>query len=160
MNRIARLLATGLYTGLSPVAPGTAGSLLGLAILWGLDVRFGLSGRRAALAAGTGLLFFIGVWAATRVEAEEIGRGGKKDPGLVNLDEVVGMGVSTLFWPAQAGRIWLVAAFLLFRLFDVMKPPPANRIQDLPRGWGIMADDAVAGAYANIVLRILVRLLG
>jgi phosphatidylglycerophosphatase A len=156
MDRLARLLATGFYTGASPIAPGTAGSLLALAILWGVDTRFPLARHAAGLALATVFFFAVGVWAASRVEAQEIRRGGRKDPSIITVDEMVGMGVSVLGWPASAARPWLFAAFLLFRVFDVVKPFPTARLQNLRGGWGILADDVVAGIYANACVRILI----
>jgi phosphatidylglycerophosphatase A len=155
MNRLARLLATGLYTGLSPVAPGTAGSLLGLAVLAALR----RAGPLDPLAHGLALavLFAAGVWASGRVEAEEAAAGRSRDPGCVNVDEILGMALSVWLLPASASPAWLAAGFLLFRLFDVWKPFPIGRLQALPGGWGIMLDDAAAGAAANLVLQALIR---
>jgi len=152
-DRLARLIATGLATGYSPVAPGTAGSLLALMALWLLPPV-----NAVFFVSALGPLFLLGVWASSRVEAEEVRKGGKHDPSIVNVDEIMGMGLSVAFLPASMSRIWLVAGFLLFRLFDIVKPFPANRSQRLPGGWGIMMDDVIAGIYANAVLRVLVRI--
>ena len=152
MEPIARLVATGFYTGYSPVAPGTAGSLFALAILWFLDPSDSFLGP------GLVLLFFLGVWVSTRVEREEIRQGGKHDPSIVNIDEIAGMGLSVVFLPHSVSRAWLIAGFLLFRVFDIVKPFPANRAQNLPGGWGIMIDDVIAGIYANAVLQVMVRI--
>jgi phosphatidylglycerophosphatase A len=152
MNAAARFVATGLFTGYSPVAPGTAGSLLALALLWFLHPSDSILG------AGLLLLFFPGVWASDRVEREEVRKGGKSDPSIVNVDEIMGMGLSVIFLPHAASRAWLIAGFFLFRAFDIIKPFPANRAQNLPGGWGIMIDDVIAGIYANAVLQVLVRI--
>jgi phosphatidylglycerophosphatase A len=152
MNPIARLLATGLCTGYSPVAPGTAGSLLALILLWFLHPSDFILGSCIVI------LFFPGVWASTRVEREEVQKGGKSDPSIVNVDEIVGMGLSVIFLPDAVSKAWLIAGFLLFRVFDIFKPFPANRAQNLPGGWGIMIDDVIAGIYANAVLQVLVRI--
>ncbi len=152
-DRFARLIATGLATGYSPVAPGTAGSLLALLAMWLL-----IPARPVLLVSVLGLMFLLGVWASSRVEAEEVRRGGKHDPSIVNVDEIVGMGLSVACMPASISRMWLIAGFLLFRLFDIVKPFPANRSQRLPGGWGIMMDDVIAGIYANAVLRVLMRI--
>jgi phosphatidylglycerophosphatase A len=153
-DRLARLIATGLATGYSPAAPGTAGSLLALLVLWLLPPA-----GPVFFASVLCPLFFLGVWASSRVEAEEVRKGGKHDPSIVNVDEIVGMGLSVVFLPPSASRLWLIAGFLLFRLFDIVKPFPANRSQRLPRGWGIMMDDVIAGIYANIILQAFVRIL-
>jgi phosphatidylglycerophosphatase A len=142
---IARLIATGFGCGLSPVAPGTAGSAAALGLAWIAHERLGWAGWHfAALSAAA---FFPAVWAA-EVTAREAG---KKDPGMVVADEVVGQwmtlaGATVLNW-----KTWL-AAFLLFRLFDIWKPPPVRRLEQLPGGLGIVADDAFAGVYGALVL--------
>ncbi|MBN2201496.1 phosphatidylglycerophosphatase A [bacterium] len=159
MRRIGRLAATTFGTGLSPVAPGTAGSLVAAGAL-ALAGRFRpLPTCSAWLAAALVLIFFAGKWASDVVEAEEVGAGRRKDPSMVNIDEFFGMGVSALFWPHGASIAWLIPAFLLFRLFDIAKPFPANRSQSLPGGWGIMTDDLIAGIYANITIQIIIRII-
>ncbi len=139
----ARLLATGLGSGHSPVAPGTAGSAVGLLLFWPLS-----SLHVAAQLAACAALFVVGAAASTLV-AREVGR---KDPGLVVVDEVVGMWVTLIGLPL----VPLTAAlgFLLFRVMDVVKPWPARSLEGLPRGWGIMADDVAAGVYAHLLLRV------
>jgi len=75
------------------------------------------------------------------------------DPSIVVIDEVLGMGISLLFLPRN---FWLFfIAFLLFRVFDILKPPPINLSQKLPAGWGIMIDDVIAGFYALIGVHII-----
>jgi phosphatidylglycerophosphatase A len=150
-DRIARFTATGLATGYSPVAPGTAGSLLALLALWFLHPA-----RPVFLAWGLGLLFPLGVWASGRVEREEVQKGRKHDPSIVNVDEIMGMGMSVVFLPVSVPKVWLFGGFVLFRFFDIVKPFPINRSQRLPGGWGIMMDDVIAGIFANVVLRVLV----
>ncbi len=141
------LLGAGFGAGLSPIAPGTAGTLVGLASFWAL------AGRPPVVQIGAVVVvFFLGVWGATLVARHE----GRDDPGLAVVDEIVGMWISLLFVPWS---LWtVVAAFFLFRAMDVVKPFPARRLEDLPRGWGIMADDVMAGIYANLVLQLLLRL--
>jgi phosphatidylglycerophosphatase A len=77
---------------------------------------------------------------------------GRKDPGIVVIDEVVGMWVSLLLLPFTPGTA--LAGFLLFRVMDVIKPWPARDLEHLPEGWGIMTDDVMAGLYANLLLRV------
>ncbi|MFZ0389020.1 MAG: phosphatidylglycerophosphatase A [Calditrichia bacterium] len=141
------LIATALGAGYSPVAPGTAGSLLALLIIY-----FCAPLNDFFLIAVLILLLFLGVYSGTAVEREK-----GPDPSLVVIDEVVGMGISLLFLPAD-WRLFLVA-FLFFRLFDIWKPPPVDQSQDLPGGWGIMMDDVLAGFYALICTHLLNRLL-
>ena len=142
---IAVLLATCGGVGRLPVAPGTWGSIVGL----GLGV---LSAR--CLGAGVAIpMLLIGfvVCAAICTRAERAL--GLHDPPAVNLDEVWGMAAVIMVWPHLAGRLApLSLAFLFFRLFDMVKPPPLQRLAKLPRGWGIMADDAGATAYTLLAL--------
>lgn len=135
-------LATGFGTGYGPIAPGTWGSLPGLAMAWGLDR---IAGRWAVLL-GAASFALAGVWAAGR--AEELL--GEKDPGRVVVDEIAGQMVALLFLPTTAQL--LVVAFVLFRVLDVLKPWPADRLENLAGGSGIMADDLMVGLYANLIL--------
>ena len=143
--RTANLIATWFGCGRSPVAPGTAGSLGALAIAIALHCWLGWRGPHFAVLAA--LLFPAAVWSAgAAAEAAK-----RKDPGFVVVDEVVGQ------WLALAGAHALNwksfgAAFLLFRAFDIWKPPPVRQLEALPGGLGINADDAMAGAYAALVL--------
>lgn len=143
---VATLVATGLGAGYAPVAPGTAGSLLGLALFWPLSQL----GPTAQLAA-TVVLFFAGVKSSTMLAA----RLGRKDPGLVVVDEVAGIWITLLLLPFTPAVAAL--GFVAFRALDVLKPYPARQLEALPRGWGIMCDDVMAGVYANLVVRIVLR---
>jgi phosphatidylglycerophosphatase A len=146
LARAALALATCLGLGYVPFAPGTFGSAGGL-LLWAV-----LPQSPAAHGAAIVVIFAVGVWSAGL--AEQHCRG--TDPGPVVIDEVMGMLV-TLFmvpvgWPGAA------AGFVLFRIFDVIKPPPANRLEQLRGGMGIMADDFMAAVYANLALRMTLAL--
>ena len=143
---VAALVATGLGAGYSPVAPGTAGSLVGLALFWPLS-RLAIEAQLGALA----LLFVVGVVSATRL-ARSVGR---EDPGLVVVDEIAGMWTSLLFVPLTP--LSAVLAFLAFRVMDVTKPWPARQLEALPGGWGIMCDDLMAGVYANLLVQVALR---
>jgi phosphatidylglycerophosphatase A len=145
----AALVATALGAGYSPIAPGTAGSLVGLALFWpasGLAWPFQL----AALAA----VFLLGVRCSTAVAAQV----GRKDPGLVVVDEVAGMWTTLLWVPFNPATVAL--AFVAFRAMDVLKPWPARQLEALPGGWGIMSDDLMAGVYANLLVQALLRAWG
>lgn len=146
--RVARVIGTGFGSGYSPLAPGTAGSALGLLLFWPLA---GL-GPWATVTA-TALASALGVWAATRV-AREVGR---KDPGLVVVDEIAGQWVSLLLLPWSPGVA--ILGFFAFRAMDIVKPWPARQLEALPGGWGIMADDLMAGIYANLLVRVALLLL-
>ena len=166
--RTAVLLAIGLGLGYLPVAPGSWGSLgaLGLYALlqaWLPSLSVWLGATRewtAGLApfvaihgAMIVLLALAGVWAAQR--AATYFR--CSDPAPVVIDEICGqlivfIGLAPLSWK------YLVSGFLLFRAFDIVKPFPARRAESWPGGWGIMADDWFAGAYAALVLRLAMYL--
>ncbi|MGO9273626.1 MAG: phosphatidylglycerophosphatase A [Terriglobia bacterium] len=134
-----------------PIAPGTFGSAVGLVLVAALS-QLPVSGtaRTSALAALAAVILAVGVWSSGKAE-EFFGR---KDPGQVVIDEVVGQMV-TFLWGAYRVRLtwkWLLAGFVLFRIFDILKPPPARNLERLPGGWGIMMDDCAAGLYSLAVL--------
>jgi len=148
-------IATGLGAGYFPVAPGTAGSLVGLALVIALRQtsldRAGLAVWLAALAA---VVFAVGVWSAGKAEKAF----GRVDPGQVVIDEILGQ-IITFVGTPRISRVGLIAGFILFRLFDIIKPFPARRAERFPAGWGIMLDDGVAGLYSLIALVILGRMI-
>ena len=142
-------IASGLGSGLSPIAPGTAGSAVGVLLFIPLS-WVSIWWQVAA----TLLVFLVGVWASSATAT----RKHLKDPGLVVVDEIAGMWVTLLLVPF--GWRAALAGFFLFRVMDVFKPFPARQLESLPSGWGIMTDDIMAGVYANLVLQLLVRGLG
>jgi phosphatidylglycerophosphatase A len=142
-----RVVSTGLGVGHAPLVPGTFGSMLGV-VLYGLLAWAG--GWPAALA-GLAVVTALGFWSAGITERAV----GRRDPGLIVIDEVAGQMLSLIFLPRTVGV--LAAGFLLFRVFDILKPFPARRLEALPGGSGIMADDLMAGLYANLLLQALVR---
>jgi phosphatidylglycerophosphatase A len=144
IDGLATVVATGLGSGYSPLAPGTAGSAVGLALYWPMR---GLS--PLALLAAIVLVSAVGVAAAARVAR----RAGQEDPGLVVVDEVAGMWVT--LWLLPATPLVALVGFVAFRAMDVFKPWPARDLERLPGGWGIMADDLMAGVYANLLVRVL-----
>jgi phosphatidylglycerophosphatase A len=144
------LLATWFGAGLSPVAPGTAGSLAGLIIAILLNVTLGASSLTLWLMSAA--LLFPGIWAASVVEK----RTGIEDPGLVVVDEVIGQWITLAAAPAYNWKTWLLA-FALFRILDILKPPPARQCEKLPRGWGIVADDVMSGLYGALGIFVLGR---
>ncbi len=149
MTRLAVFIATAGYCGYFPVAPGTVGSAAGLVVyllVWWTQS----TAVEVALIVG---LFLAGVWAGTTAERYF----GGIDPGPIVLDEVVGMLITLAFIPV--GLSGAIAGFVLFRLFDVVKPFPAGRFESLHGGLGVMADDAMAAIYANLALRGVMWLL-
>jgi phosphatidylglycerophosphatase A len=145
VTRLAVFLATAGYAGYVPVAPGTVGTAVGL-LVYALVAWTKSPWVEAGLII---VLFGIGVWAATTAERYF----GGIDPGPVVIDEVVGMLITVAFIPV--GWTGALIGFLLFRVFDVIKPFPAGRLEALHGGFGVMADDAMAAIYANLVMRLL-----
>lgn len=150
-------------------APGTWGSIPPAAIAWLLLV-FGVSGPvlNASLLAILAISCFIcvalGPWAEQRF--------GRKDASQIVIDETAGQCLPLLFWPtlflstslSQMDRMIHVtvavsAAFVLFRIFDIIKPWPAHGLQKLPHGWGVLVDDLFAGLYAAIIMQVGLRLI-
>jgi len=165
--------ALGLATcgvGYMPLAPGTWGSAVGVGLyvlvgwaaglLFARLTRYGVEPRQfEAFRTTFELLVVIGVtlagtWAATR--CERLLR--RKDPGTVVIDEVAGQLITFLFVPRDAGLWALVAGFFAFRLFDIWKPYPIDRLEALESGLGVMADDVLAGAYAATLMSLLASL--
>ncbi|MBM3794602.1 MAG: phosphatidylglycerophosphatase A [Acidobacteria bacterium] len=145
LDRVAWLLATWFGCGLAPKAPGTAGSLGGLAAAGA--AAYWLGWNRAHLMAAPILLTAPAVWAATRV-AEMTN---DDDPSIVVVDEVLGQWVA--LWGALHLTPFSVAlAFGLFRLFDIWKPFPVRQLEQLAGGVGIVADDLAAGVWATLVM--------
>jgi len=146
----ALAIATLGGVGRSPLVPGTAGTLASvpLAVLAARGLpAWGFAAATAAIA-------LLGVWAAGRA-ARILG---EPDPGPVVIDETAGLFVTLLGIPvalSSRGALTVAVAFVLFRVMDVVKPPPARRAERLPGGWGIVTDDLVAGCYANLALRLL-----
>ena len=143
VDSLARGVATAFGSGYSPLAPGTAGSAVGLLLFWPMAAWW----WPWQLGAGAALLV-VGALAATRV-AEGVGL---KDPGIVVVDEVLGQWVTLVALPFTP--VTAALGFLLFRVMDIVKPWPARDLERLPGGWGIMADDVAAGVYAHLALRV------
>jgi phosphatidylglycerophosphatase A len=137
---VALSIATAFGVGYVPFAPGTFGSAVGL-VVWAV-----LPSSIAAHLIAILLLFVVGAWCGTVAERHFAGT----DPGPVVIDEVMGMLLTLFMHPVGWGGA--IAAFVLFRAFDVLKPYPADRFEQLPGGLGVMADDGVAGVYANLAL--------
>lgn len=142
LRSIAFAFGTGFGTGYSPFAPGTAGSAVGLAFAF-VASRLDLTAQLLAVAVCSA----FAIWASGVVAADV----GKKDPGIVVADEIAGMMVTMIALPFTAFSA--AAGFFLFRVMDVIKPPPARRFEEFPGGLGIVADDLMAGVYAHLALR-------
>lgn len=140
-HRFVIAIATGAYVGYLPPAPGTLGSLLGLILLWPL---------KPGIAQVLVTLCLIGMAIVVADQAARV-MGGQDPPAIV-IDEIAGIAVAILLVPPQVQE--RVIAFVLFRLFDVIKLFPARQAERLAGGIGIVGDDLIAGLYANLVLRM------
>ena len=146
MTRLALLFASAGGVGLIPVAPGTWGSAVGVCLLIVVRQTAGPALEASLLAA----VLAVGVWSATAAERHY----GRSDPGVIVIDEIAGMLIA-LFW-IPVTWVGLLAGFAAFRVFDIVKPFPVGAAERLPAGWGVMADDVVAGLYAYVTVRVLV----
>ncbi len=146
-DRISFLFATGGYIGTIPGAPGTYASLATTAAYYLIyQIYFRISPE--ILVSVLCLITAVGVFAAARVSRNL----GQEDPKIVVIDEVAGQLTALSFLPVSTFN--LVAGTFLFRLFDIWKPYPIRKLESLENGVGIMADDLLAGLYANVILQI------
>ncbi len=148
MSQLARLIATWFYCGYFPKGPGTAGSLGALLVAWPVAVYTGWNPLVIAALAAVGLA--PSIWAADRMARDT----GSKDPQTVVVDEVIGQWIALAAAPSLEDWKWWLAAFILFRLFDIWKPWPVRPLEKIPGGAGIVLDDVGAGIYAALVLLV------
>ena len=142
MRRLIKMTTSFFYLGHSPFAPGTLGSLAGLLIY------FVVKDKLPIYVFSLLFVFFLGIIFST--EAERIYK--RKDAKMIVIDEVCGMMLSMLLVPYNFWLMWL--GFLLFRFFDIVKPPPAKRIEKFSGAFGVMFDDIIAAIYTNFILQI------
>ena len=169
-----KLIATGFFSGYLPWASGTVGTIVGLLIYLLLPAD-----SSNILFVASVVCFFLGVYTSAKVAAS-VGHQLSKsaqfakstfqprdlhttaDPSVVDIDEIVGIWIALLLVPKTG--LAICVAFIFFRMFDVIKPPPARQLERLPNGWGIMLDDVVAGVYANLstqaTLQVIQAILG
>ncbi len=145
-TRVAVILAMGFGLGLSPVASGTAGSLLGVALAWAIaPLSWGV--QAAAV-----VLMILAAIPVCHIAEREFG---KKDDGRVVADEYVTVPLCLIGIPWMA-HLWLLCvAFLVHRALDIWKPPPARQMQSIPGGLGIMLDDVVSSLYGLGVMHVI-----
>jgi phosphatidylglycerophosphatase A len=152
MNRAARaiilFISQGVYAGKSPVAPGTAGTVVGVFIYLGMKDLPPMHYAAACI-----LVILIGMWAAGHAEIIL----GKTDSPSIVIDEIAGF--LTAMFMVPSGLLFIVSGFVIFRVFDIMKPWPLKRLQELHGGPGVMLDDVGAGVYTNIVLQVAAVLI-
>ena len=141
-HRIKNFIATSGFAGYLPGAPGTWGSIVAILLWYALQLVI----EPLFIVGLTVVLFFIGVWVAkdiSRYEEEE-------DPSHIVIDELVGQWIPLWFLPVTP--MYILMAFILFRIFDIAKPWPVSMFDRIPGGWGIMLDDIAAGVYALLIL--------
>ena len=157
MKKLSKIIATAFGAGYFPVAPGTAGAVVGIVMLWGIHQLYfsfntAATGFWMIFAVLLLLLLLGGVWATDQLESEW-----GKDPSKVVMDEVVGVWIAMFLIPFTNWN--LVFAFILFRIFDIWKPLGIRKLEAIKGGWGVMLDDVLAGVYANIVLHLGIWIL-
>ena len=142
-------LATGLYIGNIPFAPGTFGTLLGLPLC------FLLGSLKLPFALVCTLLFILfAVWISHIAEKRLM----KKDPGCIVIDEIAGMAVTLIGLPINLTTG--LSGFIIFRILDIIKPFPIRALEKhLPGGLGVVADDVIAGIMANLILRVTIHII-
>ena len=147
----ATLLSTWFWVGLIPKAPGTFGSLAALPLAWMIQAYWG----PLALGIGAITVFLIGCWSSAHYTRDF----DESDPGEVVIDEVAGQWIACLLLPP--GMLWAyLAAFVLFRFFDIFKPWPISVLDRHGRGGiGIMQDDVLAGVFAFILIQFIVMIV-
>ncbi|MBU0634797.1 MAG: phosphatidylglycerophosphatase A [Candidatus Omnitrophica bacterium] len=148
MQKIVRCLATFFYIGYLPKMPGTYASFIGILIYFFIRNSF------SAYLIVCALLAIIGFWTGTRAKKMF----GEKDSRLIVIDEVCGMVLC--FFLISASFTKLLLGFALFRIFDIIKPFPANIVQRLKGSPGIMGDDIIAALYTNLALRVFMAVFG
>ncbi len=143
---IANLIATFFYVGLSPYVPGTLGTLAAIPLFYLLSFT-----PVYVYLAFTILIILISIWASSISESIY----GKTDPRQIVTDEVCGYLVTMSF--VQPTLTNMLVGFLFFRIFDIVKPPPAKQAERLHGGLGVVLDDVAAGIYANIVIHLMLK---
>ena len=141
IGRVGWVLGSGMGCGLAPVAPATVASFAAVAVYYFIPI----AGDSIILYLMIVVGFGLGVWATGTLSTAD-----RPDPSLAVMDEVIGMWATCLLLPKSI--LWLAAAFLCFRILDVVKPWPINRLERLPGGLGIMADDLAAGLAGALIL--------
>ena len=141
---MAWVIGAGLGSGLFPVAPATAGSLLALAIYWWSP----MTGDDPALVVLVFAGFLVGIWATGKMSTAV-----NPDPKQAVWDEFIGMWATCVLLPKTLP--WLAAAFICFRILDIWKPWPIRRLERLHGGLGIMADDLLAGIFGAVILNVI-----
>jgi len=149
-TKLAVFLSTFLGVGYFPIAPGTVGSLVAFVFYLLLPQSIFMQQAAYTLPALM-LLSVISVYFISEAE-KKLGH----DSGKIVIDEVWGYFFAVILLPKKL--LVIILSIILFRIFDIFKPEPVNALQKLPKGWGVMADDIMAGIYANLSIRIIIYL--
>ncbi|NPA68047.1 MAG: phosphatidylglycerophosphatase A [Chlorobi bacterium] len=152
--KISEITASGLGTGYSPVAPGTAGSVLGIILLWifnlGLQkLNFEQPEILVLNSAVIFIIIFSGVWSIKKVHETW-----EHDAGKIVIDEIAGVWIAA--FSAPLNLYYYMAALTLFRFFDITKPLYIKKFDNMKNNWSVMLDDILAGIYSLIILRMLI----
>lgn len=145
MRKPVKLITSFFYLGHSPFMPGTVGSLAGLLVYFVV--------KESALLHAFSMVFLFMLGMVFSGEAERVYK--RKDANMIVIDEACGMLLALFLLPYKLGAV--ILGFILFRAFDIIKPPPAKRIEAISGAFGIMFDDLIAAVYSNIILQVLVR---
>lgn len=149
-----QLIATGCGVGFFPYGPGTMGALFAIVVWYLLSLLVSMPSLIGITLALVVLFTFLGAWSATVSE-----RYWGEDPSRVVIDEVVGQWIVLLAIPANFQLWHVIVALALFRFFDIVKPLGVRKMENFKGGWGIVADDILAGVYGFIVLQLLLIVL-
>lgn len=149
-----QLIATGCGVGFFPYGPGTMGALFAIVVWYLLSLLVSMPSLIGITLALVVLFTFLGAWSATVSE-----RYWGEDPSRVVIDEVVGQWIVLLAIPFDFQLWHVIVALGLFRFFDIVKPLGVRKMENFKGGWGIMADDILAGVYGFIVLQLLLIVL-
>ena len=144
MNRFILFLATGFGVGFSPFVPGTMGTLVAIPLYLILSPIPSPVYEWTVIA-----FFFLACWVSDKAQ----NHWGKKDDQRIVIDEIMGFFTAMMWVPGTA--LFIALGFVLFRLFDIIKPPPARRLEQMRGGYGVVLDDVMAGIYANIILQVI-----
>ena len=147
MSKRIKMITSFFYLGHSPFIPGTVGSLGGLVVYY-------LVKDRDILYAFT-VLFLFGLGVLFSGEAEKVYK--RKDAGMIVIDEVCGILLALFFVPYSLFLV--ILGFFIFRILDILKPPPAKRMEKISGSMGVMLDDIVAALYTNLILQVIARFL-
>jgi phosphatidylglycerophosphatase A len=159
-DKLILLIATGFGSGYSPVAPGTAGAIIGVGLFLASRLAERAYGTKYAALGVCWALIFLGIWASARAATLFAA----KDPRQIVIDEIAGQFVALLLTPGlsesiESGSVkkavyLSLLCFAFLRLFDIVKPYPIKKLENLKSGLGVMADDVMAGVYAGVVLHV------